>query len=184
MKKLFRVPQRSLHWGLFIVPNGVIISANSLGSDMLARRYPRGTAGLIVSRLRIVTRAVTLSVLLSSFVTIGCHPSSEISAPTIAFSKVPATDQGSPFSTDTFERDYKTDIMEGRVIGARPGQRMVMYAKTDGRWGVCRQPGTPFTNIETNSRWKASVHRGIQYAALLVDQTYDPPEQTESLPIV
>ena len=151
---------------------------------MLARRYPPGTAGLIVSRLRIVTRAVTLSVLLSSFVMIGCHASSEISAPTVAFSKVPATDQGSPFSTDTFERDYKTDIMEGRVTGARPGQRMVLYAKTDGRWGVCRQPGTPFTNIETDGRWKASVHLGIQYAALLVDPTYDPPEQTESSPIV
>jgi len=59
-----------------------------------------------------------------------------------------------------------------------------LYAKTDGRWGVCRQPGTPFTNIETDGRWKASVHLGIQYAALLVDPTYDPPEQSESSPIV
>src|SRR5207302_8329962 len=44
--------------------------------------------------------------------------------------------------------------------------------------------GQPFTNIETDGRWKASVHLGIQYAALLVDPTYNPPEQTESLPIV
>jgi hypothetical protein len=137
-----------------------------------------------VPRFHIVTRAVTLSMLLSSFATVGCHSSSEISAPTITFSKVPATDQGSPFRTDTFERDYKTDIMEGRVTGARPGQRIVLYAKTDGRWGVCRQPGTPFTNIETGGRWRASVHLGVQYAALLVDPTYDPPEQTESSPIV
>ena len=136
-----------------------------------------------MSRLHTVTRAVALSVL-SSLATIGCHSSSEISAPTIVFSKVPATDQGSPFRTDTFERDYKTDTMEGRVTGARPGQRIVLYAKTDGRWGVCRQPGTPFTNIETDGRWKASVHLGIQYAALLVDPTYDPPEQTESSPII
>jgi hypothetical protein len=138
----------------------------------------------MVSRLHIVARAATFSVLLVYYVLTGCHSSSEISAPTIAFSKVPATDQGSPFRTDTFERDYKTDIMEGRVTGARPGQRIVLYAKTDGRWGVCRQPGTPFTNIESDGRWKASVHLGIQYAALLVDPTYDPPEQTESSPIV
>jgi hypothetical protein len=82
------------------------------------------------------------------------------------------------------ERDYKTGIVDGRVTGAAPGQRIVLYAKTDGRWGVCRQPGTPFTNIETDGRWKASVHLGIQYAALLVDPSYNPPEQTESLPIV
>jgi hypothetical protein len=122
--------------------------------------------------------------MLASFVTIGCHSSSQISAPTLAFSRVPAAEQESPYKTDITERDYKTDTIEGRATGTRPGQRIVLYAKTDGRWGVCRQPGTPFTNIETNSRWKASVHRGIQYAALLVDQTYDPPEQTESLPIV
>jgi hypothetical protein len=137
-----------------------------------------------VSRRHILPRTATLSVLLASFVLTGCHSSSKPSAPTIGFSKVPATDQGSPFRTDTFERDYKTDIMEGRVTGARPGQRIVLYAKTDGRWGVCRQPGTPFTNIENDGRWKASVHLGIQYAALLVDPSYDPPEQTESSPII
>jgi hypothetical protein len=49
---------------------------------------------------------------------------------------------------------------------------------------VCRQSGQPFTNIEADDRWKALVHMGIQYAALLVDPTYNPPEQTESLPIV
>jgi hypothetical protein len=61
---------------------------------------------------------------------------------------------------------------------------MVLYAKTDGRWGVCPQSGQPFTNIETDGRWKASVHLGIQYAALLVDSSYNLPEQIESLPVV
>jgi len=50
--------------------------------------------------------------------------------------------------------------------------------------GLCRQSDQPFANIESDGRWKASVHLGLQYAALLVDPTYDPPEQTESLPIV
>jgi hypothetical protein len=49
---------------------------------------------------------------------------------------------------------------------------------------VCRQSGQLFTNIEADGRWEGSVHLGLQYAALLVDPTYTPPEQTESLPIV
>jgi hypothetical protein len=129
-------------------------------------------------------RSLLVLVLLAHFALTGCHSSSRNSAPTVAFSKVAAAYQEGPYKTDIFERDYKTDIMEGRVTRARPGQRLVLYAKTDGRWGVCRQPGTPFTNIETDGRWKATVHLGIQYAALLVDPTYNPPEQAESLPIV
>ncbi len=137
-----------------------------------------------MSRLQILARTATLSVLLASLVLTGCHSSSRNSAPTVAFSKVAAAYQESPYKTDITERDYKTDLINGRVTGARPGQRIVLYAKTDGRWGLCRQSGQPFTNIEADGRWKASVHLGIQYAALLVDLTYNPPEQTESLPIV
>src|SRR6266446_6556191 len=138
----------------------------------------------MVPRPHIVARTATFSVLLASFVLTGCHSSSKISAPTLAFSKVPAADQESPYKTDIFERNYKTDIIEGRATGSRPGQRIVLYAQTDGRWGVCRQSGQPLTNIESDGRWKASVHLGIQYAALLVDPTYNPPQQAESLPIV
>jgi hypothetical protein len=137
-----------------------------------------------MSRPYIVAHTATLLVLLMYFVLTGCHSSSRNSAPTVAFSKVVTAYQESPYKTDIFERDYKTDIIEGRVTGARSGQRIVLYAKTDGRWGVCRQSDQPFTNIETDGRWKASVHLGLQYAALLVDPTYNPSEQTESLPIV
>jgi hypothetical protein len=125
-----------------------------------------------------------LSVLLASCVLSACDSSSKISAPTLAFSKVAAGYQESPYNTDLSERDYKTAIVEGRATGARPGQRLVLYAKTDGRWGLCRQSEQPFANIETDGRWKASVHLGLQYAALLVDPTYNPLEQTEVLPIV
>src|ERR1700758_5398081 len=124
------------------------------------------------------------AMLLMYFVLAGCRSSSRNSAPTVAFSKVAAAYQESPYKTDITERDYKTDIIDGRVTGARPGQRIVLYAKTDGRWGLCEQSGQPFTNIESDGRWKASVHLGLQYAALLVDPTYDPHEQMESLPIV
>jgi hypothetical protein len=138
----------------------------------------------MVSRPYIVTRAATLSVLLMYFVLTGCHSSPENTASTVAFSKVPGAYQESPYKFDIAERDYKTDMTEGRATGVRPGQRIALYAKTDGRWGLCRQSGQPFTDIEIDGRWKASVHLGIQYAALLVDPTFNPPEQAESLPIV
>src|ERR1700730_11430053 len=138
----------------------------------------------MMSRPHIVAHTATLSVLLVNFVLTGCHSSSKNSTPTVAFSKIPAAYQESPYKTDMIEdRDYKRDISEGRATGARPGQRSVLYAKTDGRWGVCRQSGQPSTNIEADGRWKGLVHLGLQYAALLVDPTYIPPEQTESLPI-
>jgi hypothetical protein len=137
----------------------------------------------MMSRSNIVAHSATVSVLLVCFVLTGCHSSSRNSTPTVAFSKVAAAYQESAYR-DITERDYKTDIIDGRVTEARPGQRIALYAKTDGRWGLCRQSDQPFANIEGDGGWKASVHLGLQYAALLVDPTYDPPEQTESLPIV
>ena len=136
-----------------------------------------------MSRPHIVAHTAAFSVLLVYLVLTGCHSSPEISAPTVAFSKIPAAYQESLY-TDITESAYKTGITEGRVTGARPGQRLGLYAKTDGRWGLCPQSGQLFANIESDGRWKASVHLGLQYAALLVDPTYNPPQQTESLPIV
>jgi hypothetical protein len=138
----------------------------------------------MMSRLQILARTAALSVLPVYFVLTGCHSSSKQSAPTVAFRRIAAAYQESPYKGDITERDYKSDVIDGRVTGARPSQRIVLYAKTDGRWGLCRQAGQLSTNIEANGRWKASVHMGIEYAALLVDPTYNPPEQTESLPIV
>jgi hypothetical protein len=122
--------------------------------------------------------------LITYLVLTGCHPSSAPSAPSVAFTTVPAAYEYDSYRTDITERDYKTAVSEGRVKGARPTQRLVLYAKTDGRWGVCRQSGQPFTKIGTDGRWSATVHLGLQYAALLVSPAYDPPEQTETLPTV
>jgi hypothetical protein len=138
----------------------------------------------MVSRRHTVAGTATFSMLLVYFVLTGCHSSPKNSASTVAFSKVPAA-QESHYKIDIIEdEDYQRETIGGRATGTRPEQRIVVYAKTDGRWGVCRQSGQPFTNIEADGRWQASVHLGIQYAALLVDPTYNPPEQSESLPIV
>jgi len=140
--------------------------------------------GAMMSRLHTVAHTATLSALLVYFVLTGCHASSNNPAPTLVFGKIPAAYQESPYKTDITEGDYKTAIIDGRVTGARPEQRIALYVKTDGRWGLCHQSGQRFTNIESDGRWKASVHLALQYAALLVDPTYNPPEQTESLPDV
>ena len=128
-----------------------------------------------MSRLHMLARTATFSVLLVCLVLSGCQSSSKNSAPRIVFSRVPAADQES--------RD-KTDVIEGRVKGARPEQRIVLYAKRNGRWGLYPRSDQEFTNIETDGRWKNSIHLGLQYAALLVDPAYNPPEQTEALPSV
>lgn len=129
----------------------------------------------MASHPRIVARTATLSVLLACFVLTGCHSSTKNSAPTIVFTKIPPAAQVG---------QERLDTISGRVSGARAGQRIVSYAKTDGRWRVYLQSGQPFTHIETDGVWNTSIQLGTQYAALLVDPTYNPPEQTESLPIV
>ena len=137
------------------------------------------------SRSHMVARTAAFSVLLVYLVLTGCNSSPKKTAPTVAFSKVPAAYQESAYKIHIFQgRDYKTDMIEGRATGARPGQRIVLYTETDGRWDVYRHSSQAFTNIEPDGRWKASIQLGTQYAALLVDPTYNPPEQTESLPIV
>jgi hypothetical protein len=137
-----------------------------------------------MSRRYLFVRTARLSVLLAYLVLTGCDSSSKGSIPTVAFGKIAPAYQEGPYKTDVTERDYRTDIVDGRVTGARAGQRIVLYAMTDGRWGLCAQSGQPFVKIESDGTWKASVHLGIQYAGLLVDPTYDPHEQIESLPAV
>jgi hypothetical protein len=126
-------------------------------------------------RSHIIARGKRLFVVAVCLALTACHSSSTSSAPTIVFSRVPPANQDRPGSID---------IIEGRVTGNRPGQRIVLYAKTDGRWGVRQKSGRLFTDIERDGRWSSSIQGGIEYAALLVDPAYHPPEQTESLPVV
>jgi len=93
----------------------------------------------IVSRRHIVARTAAFAVLFVCLLLTGCHSSSKTSFPIAAFSRVPAAYQESPYKTDINEGgDYKTDILQGSVTGARPDQQIVSYANTDGRWGLCR----------------------------------------------
>lgn len=102
----------------------------------------------------------------------ACH-SHPPSPPTIVFSKVPPASVGGP---------DKTDIIEGRVTGAQPGQQIVLYAKSEGLWWVQPFSDRPFTKVEDGLKWKSETHLGSEYAAFLVDANYSPSETIEELP--
>jgi hypothetical protein len=110
----------------------------------------------------------------------GCRASSISSPPKVVLNKVPIT---SP-AVHGQEVPDQTATIEGYASGVRPGERIVVYSKNDGRWGLQPPSGQPFTNIESNGHWRTSTLLGSEYAALLVNSTYNPPVQTESLPTV
>jgi hypothetical protein len=103
----------------------------------------------------------------------ACARWSGNSAPSVSFTRVPVADEGN---------HSKLDTIEGRAAGARPGQQIVLYTKSEELWWVQPFTGQPFTKLDDNLRWKNQVHLGTQYAALLVEPGYNPPETAESLP--
>jgi hypothetical protein len=93
-------------------------------------------------------------------------------APSITFTRIPPAAKGGP---DVM------DVIEGRVTGARPGQRLVIYGRSTVWWV---QPGQehPFTEIRQDSTFSTKTHLGTEYAALLVEPDHQPPTTLENLP--
>lgn len=102
----------------------------------------------------------------------GCHPEQNKSQPAIEFSKIPPAAQGGRERVDT---------IAGRVIDARPGQQIVIYAKS-GPWWVQPWPDQPFIPIQSDSTWSTTTHLGYEYAALLVEPGYHPPPTMDEAP--
>lgn len=101
----------------------------------------------------------------------GCQSHRADSLPTIEFTKIPPAAQGGK---------EKIDTIAGRVVGARPGQQIVIYARS-GAWWVQPTVASPFTPIRTDATWSTETHLGYEYAALLVDPGYTP-QPTMDLP--
>lgn len=101
----------------------------------------------------------------------GCRATAD-GPPFVEFSRVPAAEAGGT---------EKLAAVEGRVSGARPGQRIVLYARS-GAWYVQPFTDRPFTEIQSDSTWKSSIHLGTDYAALLVEPGYNPPSMADVLP--
>lgn len=102
----------------------------------------------------------------------GCATRQAATTPSIEFTVIPPAAEGGP--------DRRAPIA-GRVTGARPGQRIVLFAKA-GIWWVQPTKDEPFTSIQRDSTWSTSIHLGTEYAALLVEPGYRPPATLEVLP--
>jgi len=102
----------------------------------------------------------------------GCAARNTNVGPSIEFTKVPLAGEGGP---------DKLDTIEGRVVRARPGQQIVLFARW-GPWWVQPLTDQPFTKIQPDSKWSSSTHLGTEYAALLVDPGYRPSATMEVLP--
>jgi hypothetical protein len=102
----------------------------------------------------------------------NCRPSQLTGDPGIEIIRIPVASEGSP---------DKLDAIEGRVSNGRPGQRIVLFARS-GMWWVQPFANQPFTAVQPDSKWKNITHPGSAYAALLVDSRYQPLPTIAALP--
>jgi signal transduction histidine kinase len=97
----------------------------------------------------------------------------EAQVPRVEFTRVPRASRGGP--------DSRLTSFEGRVVGARPGQRIVLYARS-GAWYVQPFTDAPFTDVEADSRWANRTRQHTEYAALLVEPGHQPAARLDALP--
>jgi signal transduction histidine kinase len=114
-----------------------------------------------------ISLGLAIVLLLSS-----CATERTPAGPFIEFTRVPKQDKGGVLELDT---------INGRVGGARAGQRIVLFARS-GAWYVQPWADQPFTNIQPDSTWSSPTHLGTEYAALLVEPGYVPASPTFELP--
>lgn len=94
--------------------------------------------------------------------------------PSIGFNRLPRSDDGGTESRA---------IIEGHVDGARAGEQIVLFARSGtGLWWVQPFADEPFTDIRPDKQWRNTTHLGTEYAALLVEPGYNPPQTVERLP--
>jgi hypothetical protein len=102
----------------------------------------------------------------------GCHAPQANTGPTIEFTKIPPAAQGGR---------ERLDSIAGRVTNARPGQQIVIYARS-GPWWVQPWPDRPLITIQKDSTWSTETHLGYEYAVLMVEPTYRPPPTLDVAP--
>jgi hypothetical protein len=112
--------------------------------------------------------------LLFTFLLCGCGSPRADVVPAVEFTLLPPAGAGSP---------DKLGIIEGRVKFAKPGQRIVLFARS-GIWWVQPTVADPFTAIKPDGSWRNQTHPGSAYAAVLVNPGYQPPTTMDALPEV
>src|ERR1700744_842642 len=102
----------------------------------------------------------------------GCRAQAPPRDPVVEFTKIPPAAQGGR---------ERVDQVAGHVTGARPGQQIVVYARS-GPWWVQPWPDKPFISINADSTWSTPTHLGFEYAALLVEPGFRPPPTVDTAP--
>lgn len=102
----------------------------------------------------------------------ACFSSRGSSRASIEFTSVPEAGPGGP---------TRIQHISGKVTGAKPKQRIVLFAKS-GMWWVQPFLNLPFTSIRADSTFDGQTHIGTEYAAVLADPSYSPPATSDSLP--
>jgi hypothetical protein len=120
-----------------------------------------------VKKQRSIVPLVIVSVLLG-----GCNSRGVPLRPTVQITQVPVSNPGGP---------VELDFIEGRVSGVKPGQQIVLYARSD-IWWIQPFANQPFTKIQPDSTWKNSTHLGTDYAAVLVEPGFHPAAKITTLP--
>src|SRR5262245_45611100 len=105
-------------------------------------------------------------------VAVGCRRVAAQAEPSIVFDHVPPAEPGGT---------QRLSDIGGRVVGAGPGQRIVLYARSGG-WYVQPFADAPFTSVRPDSTWASRTHLGTEYAALLVGPGYQPTSIVTALP--
>jgi hypothetical protein len=132
-----------------------------------ARRMSRFRYTSSLKKHRSIVPLVIVSVLLG-----GCNSRSVLSKPTIQITQVPVANPGGP---------VELDFIEGRASGVKPGQQIVLYARSD-IWWIQPFANQPFTKVQPDSTWRNSTHLGTDYAAILVEPSFHPPTKMTTLP--
>jgi hypothetical protein len=110
----------------------------------------------------VVWKTILLPVLFMALC--SCQSRPVDTAPAIVLTRIPPAAQGGR---------EKVDTIAGRVKNARPGQQIVICARS-GPWWVQPWPDRALIPIQTDSTWRTETHLGYEYAAVLVDADYHP----------
>ena len=137
-------------------------------SDSATTRVQTTWSGYLLARISICTAVLVTAILL-----VSCGSKRE-QQPALQITRVPPANPGGPSTLD---------VIEGSAQGAKPGERIVLYAYSD-IWWIQPLADQPFTNILPGGTWRNSTHLGTAYAAVLVDSNYRPSSKTSSLPEV
>jgi len=130
------------------------------------------TAGVRILGLEGVVKVGVQFAAMLCLVLSSCQPHPAAPQPSIEFTKIPPAAQGGK---------EKLHTIAGRVVGARPGQHIVIYARS-GAWWVQPWGDRPLVAIRPDSTWSSETHLGYEYAALLADPGYRPPPTMDVLP--